>query len=115
MDYLIKNARELRKNMTKEERRLWYDFLRDYPIRFMRQHPILTYIVDFYCSRAKIALEIDGSQHYEAEGLQKDKERDEALQSLGIEIIRIPNNYIIENFEGVCQMIDTAARKRCNL
>ena len=75
---LTKNSKILRKNMTKEERHLWYDFLRDYPVRFLRQKVIDNYIVDFYCSKARLIIELDGSQHYESQIiLVKDRIRTE--------------------------------------
>lgn len=74
---LTANARSLRKNMTKEERHLWYDFLRAYPVRFLRQKVIDNYIVDFYCSKARLIVELDGSQHYEAGAVKKDEIRTE--------------------------------------
>ncbi len=84
MDYkhnpkLTENARRLRKGMTKEERRLWYDFLREYPIRFLRPKVIDDYIVDFYCAKAGLIIELDGSQHYEEAGRQYDGIRTERL------------------------------------
>lgn len=103
---LTENARALRKNMTKEERHLWYDFLRDYPVRFLRQKVIDHYIVDFYCHEARLIIELDGSQHYEKEGLLKDKIRTERIESRGLTVIRIPNNEVNGNFEGVCDYID---------
>ena len=105
---LTTNARNLRKNMTKEERHLWYDFLRNYPVRFMRQRVIGNYIVDFYCAQAKLVVELDGSQHYEAECVKKDEERTAFLKSFGLSVLRIPNNEVNSNFEGVCMYIDTA-------
>lgn len=65
-------ARKLRKDMTREERHLWYDFLREYPIRFLRQKVIGSYVVDFYCAAAKLVVELDGSQHYEEKGIADD-------------------------------------------
>ena len=103
---LTANAKALRKNMTKEERHLWYDFLRSYPIRFLRQKVIDDYIVDFYCSDAKLVIELDGSQHYEEKGLLKDKIRTEKIESRNLTVIRIPNNEINKNFSGVCEYID---------
>ena len=105
-------SRKLRKEMTKEERRLWYDFLRSYPIRFIRQHPISNYIVDFYCAKAHLAVELDGSQHYDEETLQKDRLRSEDLRALGIEVIRIPNTAVFRCFEGVCDWIDLCVHAR---
>ena len=109
---LIANARLLRRNMTKEERHLWYDFLCEYPINFRRQKPILVYVVDFYCAKAKLAVELDGSQHMESAGQRYDMERTKALKELGIEVIRFPNNAIWNNFSGVCIAIDVAVKRR---
>ena len=98
-------SRTLRKNMTKEERHLWYDFLKDQPIHFNRQKVIGNYIVDFYCTSAKIVIEVDGSQHYEEKGLKKDVERDNYLNSLGLKVLRYSNHDINTNFIGVCDDI----------
>ena len=99
---LTSNAKTLRKNMTKEERHLWYDFLKMYPVRFLRQKVIDNYIVDFYCHSARLIIELDGSQHYEEKGLLKDKIRTEKIEQRDLTVIRIPNNEIYRNFEGVC-------------
>ena len=112
MDKQTEFARELRRNMTKEERRLWYDFLRNYPLRFMRQRPIDSYIVDFYCAKAKLVIELDGGQHYEETGQQHDEERDRVLKKYGIEVLRIPNSEIKNNFSGVCEHIDRSVCQR---
>lgn len=103
---LTQNARALRKDMTKEERRLWYDFLRSYPVRFLRQKVIDNYVVDFYCHRARLVIELDGSQHYEEPGLLKDKIRTQTIENRNLTVIRIPNNEINQNFRGVCEYID---------
>lgn len=108
---LVKYAKELRKNMTKEEKHLWYDYLRKYPIRFIRQKIIGKYIADFYCAEAQIVIELDGSQHYEEVGQIKDKSRTKFLKSYGIRVVRIPNNEINSNFEGVCQYIDSVVKQ----
>ena len=105
---LTANARSLRKNMTKEERRLWYDFLRTYPVRFLRQKVIDSYIADFYCHSARLVVELDGSQHYEERGLLKDAIRTERIEDRGLTVIRIPNNAVNQNFQGVCEYIDLA-------
>ncbi|MBQ2676158.1 MAG: DUF559 domain-containing protein [Clostridia bacterium] len=97
--------------MTKEERHLWYDFLRSYPIRFLRQKVIDNYIVDFYCHDAKLIIELDGSQHYEGKGLLKDKIRKEIIESRNLTVIRIPNNEINMNFTAVCEYIDLQIKK----
>ena len=108
---LVPIAKTLRKNMTKEERHLWYDFLRTYPVKFLRQKPIGNYIVDFYCAKANLVIELDGSQHYDTEGLRKDKTRTEFLKSYGINILRITNLEIHRNFRGVCEYIDNSVQQ----
>lgn len=103
---LVSNARTLRKNMTKEERHLWYDFLKDYPVMVHRQKVIGNYIVDFYIAEAKLVIELDGSQHFEEENKAADTQRDLYLKQQGLTVLRIPNNAISENFSGVCEHID---------
>ena len=98
--------------MTKQERRLWFDFLRDYPVHFYRQRVVGQYIVDFYCAKAKLVVELDGSQHFEDTGLEADKVRDEFLRNQGLAVLRFPNNAVNENFEGVCETIDMAVKER---
>ena len=110
---LVPLARALRKNMTKEERRLWYDFLRDYPVRFSRQKVLGRYIADFYSAEAKLIIELDGSQHYEDENIRKDARRTEFLEAYGLRIIRVANNEITENSDGVCDYIDAVVREAC--
>ena len=97
--------------MTKEERHLWYDFLRGYPVRFLRQKVIDNYIVDFYCHEARLIIELDGSQHYEQEGLLKDKIRTEKIESRNLRVLRIPNNAVNTNFREVCEYIDICVRE----
>lgn len=99
-------ARNLRKNMTPWERKLWYEFLRDYPVRFQRQKAIGNYIVDFYCAKARLVIELDGSQHYNRNEQLKDRIRTEQLEEYKLTVIRIPNNEVDENFYGVCEYID---------
>ena len=108
---LVPFAKQLRKEMTKEERHLWYDFLRGYPVRFSRQKVLGCYIVDFYCAKAALAIELDGSQHYEEDGILYDKERLDFLRGNGVKIIRIPNNEINQNFCGVCEYIDEQVKQ----
>ena len=96
---LRNNARKLRKEMTKEERHLWYDFLRHYPIKFNRQKVLGKYIVDFYSASAKLVIEIDGSQHYLEKEQLYDRERTEYLKKYNLEVVRIPNGEINNNFE----------------
>ena len=108
---LVPLAKQLRKEMTKEERHLWYDFLRSYPVRFSRQKVLGKYIADFYSAEAKLIIELDGSQHYEERNIQKDTERTVFLEGYGLTILRIPNNEISRNFRGVCEHIDAAVRQ----
>ncbi len=108
---LVPFAKQLRKNMTKEERHLWYDFLRSYPVRFSRQKVLGKYIADFYSAEAKMVIELDGSQHYEDRNSNKDSEHTAFLQEYGLTVIRIPNNEVSRNFRGVCEYIDAAVRQ----
>ena len=99
---LTKFSQTLRKNMTKEERHLWYDFLKSQPVMFKRQKIIGNYIVDFYCAKEKLVIELDGSQHYEEKGKDKDLKRDNYLNGLGLTVLRYSNYDVNTNFEGVC-------------
>ena len=108
-------AKSLRKNMTPWERKLWYDFLRNYPIRFQRQKAIGNYIVDFYCAKANLVIELDGSQHYEDAGMQYDSERSAYLEKYGLRVLRIPNNQVNQQFFEVCEHIDTAVKQSLSL
>ena len=99
------NARRLRREMTKEERHLWYDFLKGLPVMVHRQKVIGSYIVDFYLAQEKLVIELDGSQHYEEQGRQKDAQRDEALRALGLTVLRYSNADINYRFPGVCEDI----------
>ena len=98
--------------MTREERHLWYDYLRCYPVKFLRQHPVGNYILDFYCAGARLAVELDGSQHFEEAGKEYDERRSAFLSERGIALIRFPNNEIWNNFSGVCEAVDLAVKKR---
>ena len=105
-------ARKLRKDMTREERKLWYDCLRNLPIRFYCQKPIGNYIADFYCPKLKLVIELDGSQHYQDKGIVYDTERTKELSKYkGIKVLRIPNNQIDQNFNGVCEYIYAMVNK----
>ena len=106
------NSHELRKNMTLQEKHLWYDFLNSYEHSFRRQVVIGNYIVDFYCRKAKLVIEIDGSQHYTPESIQHDKERTEYLESCGIKVLRFLNKDIDRNFENSCAYIDQNVKQR---
>ena len=109
LDYDRKNivlAKNLRKNATPEEDHLWYDFLSKHAIRFQRQKAIDGFIADFYCHRAKLVIEIDGSQHFSEEGKQRDAFRTEILKGYDLQVIRFTNHQIHTNFQGVCAYID---------
>ena len=102
---LTSNAQSLRKDMTKQERHLWYDFLKGLPVTFNRQKVIGKYIVDFYCAKAGVVIEIDGEQHYDCDGMKKDKIRDDYLHNMGLKVLRYTNLEIDRNFNGVCEDI----------
>ena len=109
---LTQNAQSLRKNMTKEEARLWYQFLCRYPFRFRRQYVIGNYIVDFYCHKAKLAVELDGSQHYTPEEQEKDQIRTHYLEQQGVLVLRFSNLDVIRQFRNVCESIDIQVKER---
>ena len=109
---LISRAQTLRKNMTKEERRLWYEYLSKHPYRFRRQVTVGNYILDFYCAAAKLAVELDGSQHYMPKGQLYDRNRTACLNSQGICVLRFSNTDVLENLYGVCQRIDLTIARR---
>ena len=104
-------AQENRRAPTPEEKKLWYDFLRHHPFQFRRQKSFGCYIVDFYCSSAKLVIEIDGNQHFSEEGKVWDENRTAHLNSLGLQVIRFTNQQVNEEFESVCSMIDVAIEK----
>ncbi len=108
-------AQNLRNNMTKEEGKLWYLFLRRYQPRFHRQYVIGNYIVDFYCHQAKLVVELDGSQHCTPEEEIRDQKRTEYLQSQGLRVLRISNLDVLREFESVCTAIDLAVKERNTL
>ena len=108
---IIPVAKTLRKNMTKEEKHLWYDFLRTYPVKFLRQKVLGKYIADFYCAEAKIIIELDGLGHYSEEGIKYDEERTEFLEEYGLKVIRIQNTKINGNFKEVCAYIDDIVKQ----
>ncbi len=103
-------AKTLRKNMTPWERKLWYDYLRNYPIRFQRQKAIGNYIVDFYCAKARLVVELDGGGHYTAKQSEKDETRTRELESMNLKVVRICNLDIDRNFRGVCEYIDLVGK-----
>ena len=105
-------SQSLRKNMTREERHLWYDFLKTYPIPIHRQYSFGEYIVDFYCHKAKLAIELDGSQHCDPKGIEYDHKRTACLEKEGLYVMRISNRDVTMQFRAVCEAIDYAIRSR---
>ena len=105
-------AKTLRKNMTPWERKLWYDFLRNYPVRFQRQKAIGNYIVDFYCAKAGLVIELDGGGHYEKEQKEKDESRTKELEKINLKVLRFCNIDIDKNFYAVCEYIDKIIKSR---
>ena len=106
----ISIAKALRKNMTPWERKLWYKFLRNYPVRFQRQKAVGNYIADFYCAKARLVIELDGGGHYITEQVEKDKARAKKLEAMNLTVLRICNLDIDRNFSGVCECIDLAVK-----
>ena len=107
----ISAARELRKNMTPWERKLWYEFLQDYPIRFQKQKAIGKYIVDFYCAKARLIVELDGGGHYEKEQMEQDRVRTETLEAMGLRVMRFCNLDVDRIFYQVCEEIDRVVKE----
>ena len=108
----LKNARRLRREMTPHERKLLYLFLRKYPVKIYKQRIIGRFILDFYCAAANVVIEVDGSQHYEVQGLTYDVERSQFLTALGLVVLRFSNREIDRDFRGVCTQIDLIIQKR---
>ena len=102
---LVRNAQTLRKNMTSEEKHLWYDFLKRLPVKVHRQYNIGNYIVDFYIPQKQLVIEVDGIQHLTEEHKEKDQTRDEFLKGQGLRVLRFPNESIRKSFTDVCQII----------
>ena len=111
-DSQLENARRLRREMTPHERKLWYLFLRKYPVKIYKQRIIGKFIVDFYCASATLVIEVDGSQHYEPQGVAYDAERSAFLSALGLDVLRFSNRDIDRDFRGVCEQIDFTIQKR---
>ena len=113
-DRILNTARMLRRNLTDQERHLWYDFLQKYPVKIYKQKIIDNYIVDFYCHRAKLVIELDGSQHYTARGKECDEKRTAALEKHGLSVLRFSNKDVDERFEQVCYIIDQRIKEAVN-
>ena len=108
-DYNKKNipfAKSLRKDMTPWERKLWYGFLRNYPVRFQRQKALGNYIADFYCAKARLVIELDGGGHYTKEQKRQDEHRTNDLNALNLTVVRICNLDIDQKFPSVCKYLD---------
>jgi len=105
-------SRELRKNATKQEKQLWYKYLNSFPLRMHRQMVIDNYIVDFYCHKAKLVIELDGGQHYDAEKLKQDEDRTAWLESQGLAVLRFTNLDVDQHFFEVCERIKEIADQR---
>ena len=109
---ILRRSQALRKQMTKEERHLWYDFLKSYHIQFRRQYPIGMYFADFFCYQASLIVELDGSQHCEPSKLAYDQQRTNYLQQQGYEVLRFSNLDVTRQFTAVCNAIDAAVSAR---
>jgi very-short-patch-repair endonuclease len=109
---LLPNARSLRRTMTRQERRLWYEFLRDYPVKFYRQRPIDQFVLDFYCARARLVIEVDGGQHYEPHSKEYDMWRTSVLTKYKLDVLRFSNLDVDREFAAVCEAIDTEVKQR---
>ena len=107
----VEHARNLRKNMTPWERKLWYEFLRNYSVRFQRQKPIDCFIVDFYCAAAKLAVELDGGGHYDIAAQEADRRRSEQLRLHHVTVLRFCNTDIQKHFYEVCTVIDETVQR----
>ena len=109
---MLDTARRLRRDMTSQERKLWYEYLRTYPVKFYKQRIIESFIVDFYCAQARLVVEIDGSQHYTEQGQCYDEERSQILRAYGLKVLRFSNLDVDRNLEGVCTQIDLEVNAR---
>ena len=111
---MLERAKELRKEMTPQERKLWYMFLRNYPIKIYKQRIIESFIVDFYCSSARLVIEIDGSQHYSEQGIAYDEERSKIIEAYDLFVLRFSNYEVDNYFTSVCELIDKTIKERTN-
>ena len=109
---LLDVAKDLRSHMTPQERHLWYDFLRAYPVKIYRQRIIDNFVADFYCYQARLVIELDGAQHYTPKGKTYDEARTKVLEHYGLSVIRFSNRDIDDRFDGVCNMIDTTIKEK---
>lgn len=111
---LRQSARELRKNMTDAERKLWKHIRRKQieGLQFYRQRPVGNYIVDFYCPDAGVVIEVDGGQHYTGKENEADKKRDDFMNSVGLDVLRFSNIEVLQNIEGVVDHILEYLKKK---
>ena len=109
---MLEVARKLRRDMTPQEQRLWYMFLRKYPVKFYKQRIIESFIVDFYCADARLVIELDGSQHYTEQGKAYDEERSQILELYDLKVLRFTNLELDQQFEAVCEAIDQEVKAR---
>ena len=109
---LLDNAKILRRNMTQQEKHLWYDFLQHYPEKIYKQRIIDNFVADFYCHKARLIIELDGAQHYTPEGRAYDEDRTKAFEKYGLQVLRFSNKDIETKFEGVCYVIDKTIKER---
>ena len=107
-----RNSQRLRREQTKEEGKLWYIYLRKYKVTFTRQKPLGKYIVEFYCHKARLVIEVDGAQHYEPDAKIRDEERTKYLEQMGLKVLRFTNWDMNHNLEGVCKTIDREVMSR---
>ena len=105
-------ARRLRREMTPQEKTLWYQFLRSYPVKIYKQRIIESFIVDFYCADARLVIELDGSQHYTEQGKAYDEERSQILNLYDLEVLRFTNLELDQQFDAVCEVIDREVKAR---
>ena len=112
---LNSRAKHLRHEMTPQERKLWYEYLRTYPVKFYKQRIIESFIVDFYCAPARLVIEIDGSQHYTEQGKCYDEERSQILRAYGLKVLRFSNRDVDRSFDSVCAQIHNIIQERCAL
>jgi very-short-patch-repair endonuclease len=105
---LKRRSQSLRRDPSPAERKLWYEFLRDHPVKFTRQKPLGHYIADFYCSSSRLVIEVDGDSHFTDSAPLYDERRTAALLAEGVRLLRVTNLEVMEQFEGVCQKIQDA-------
>ena len=109
---MLDTARRLRRDMTPQERKLWYEYLRTYPVKFYKQRIIESFVVDFYCAQARLVIELDGSQHYTEQGRAYDAERSTVLEQYGLLVLRFANNDVDNHFDAVCAQIHSSIQHR---